>query len=65
MADRVNARLSFQVTNPDGSNFADFSAGWADLPREKLLVIERILLDAQVKLHEASVQAAAAASRAA
>ena len=62
MAD-LNARLSFTVTNADGTPFADFSAGWSGLPREKLLVIERLLLDAQVKLHEATVSAAAAAAR--
>lgn len=63
MADALNARLSFSVLNADGTPFADFSAGWSGLSREKLLVIERVLLDAQVKLHEATVSAAAAAAR--
>ena len=62
--DSLNARLSFTITNADGTPFADFSAGWSGLSREKLLVIERVLLEAQNRLHEATVQAAAAASRA-
>ena len=63
MAEALNASLSFSVFNADDTPFANFSANWYGLSREKLLVIERVLLDAQMKLHEATVSAAAAAAR--
>jgi len=64
MQERLNVKISVEITTPDGAPFNNNVVEYFDMPYEHVLVLERMLIDALKGLNDFGTELADKAKKA-